>query len=52
MNKDEFVLGYLLDKQENIITLEINVKGRKKKQNFNLEQILQINSYIKIQKNK
>ncbi|QJB71114.1 ribosome assembly cofactor RimP [Mycoplasma sp. 1654_15] len=52
LSKEDFVLGYLLDKSKDIITLEINIKGRKKKQILTLQQIEKINSYIKIKKNK
>lgn len=52
LSKEDFVLGYLLDKNKDIITLEINIKGRKKKQILTLQQIEKINSYIKIKKNK
>ncbi|MGZ9414054.1 hypothetical protein [Mycoplasma sp. 5370] len=47
-NKKDFIIGKLIQNNENTLLLEINLKGRMKKEEINKEKIEKINLYINI----
>ncbi|MGZ9413194.1 hypothetical protein ACXX84_01870 [Mycoplasma sp. AC157] len=47
-NEKDFIIGKLIQNNENTLLLEINLKGRMKKEEINKEKIEKINLYINI----